>query len=70
MIVLVCHDDHQKVKGFLLKHDSWGSVPHLVRSGGATHVVATWCVLSDEVNAPLLVPLRFPSVFQFSMPSF
>ena len=70
VIVLVCHDDHQKVKGFLLKCGSWGSVPHLVRSGSAAHIVAIWPVLSGGFNAPLLWPLRFLAVFQFSMPSF
>ena len=70
VIVLVCHDDHQKVKGFLLRCGSWGSVPHLVRSGSAAHIVAIWHVLSGGFNAPLLLLLRFLAVFQFSMPSF
>ena len=39
VVVLACHDDHQKVKGFLLRHDSWGFVPLLMRSGGARHVM-------------------------------
>ena len=52
MVVVACHDDHQKVKGFLVKHGSWGTIPYLMRSGGATHIVATWHVLTSGVNAP------------------
>ena len=70
LIVLACHDDHQKVIGFLLRCGSWGFVPHLVRSGSATHIVAIWLVLSGGFNAPLLLPLRFLAIFQFSVPSF
>ena len=29
VVVFMCHDDHQKMKGFLSRHDSWGSVPHV-----------------------------------------
>ena len=70
MAVLVCHDDRQKVKGFLLKCDFWGFIPHLMRSGGARHVVATWHVLSGGFNAPLHVTLGFPTVFQFFVLNF
>ena len=59
VVVLACHDDHQKVKGFLLKHDSWGSVPHLMCSGNAIHIVATWHILTGGVNAPLVCLLGF-----------
>ena len=45
VVVPACHDDHQKVKGFLLKHDYWGSVSHLMLSGSTIHIVATWLVL-------------------------
>ena len=65
VVVLACHDDHQKVKGFLLKCDSWGSVPRLMRSGGAVHIVATWHVLTGGVNAPLMCLLGFSLIFSF-----
>ena len=68
--ILMCHDDRQKVKGFLLKCDFWGFIPHLMRSGGARHVVATWHVLSGGFNAPLHVTLGFPTVFQFFVLNF
>ena len=55
VVIAACHDDHQKVKGFLLRCGSWGSVPHLVRSGSAAHIVAIWHVLSGGFNAPLLL---------------
>ena len=70
VVVFTCHNDHQKVKGFLLKHDSWGFIPLLMRSGGAKHVVATWHVLSGGFNALLRVTLGFPANFQFSVLSF
>lgn len=70
MVVLACHDDRQKVKGFLLRCDSWGFVLHLMRSNDARHVVATWHVLSGGFNTPLHVTLEFPTVFQFFVLSF
>ena len=54
VVIGACHDDHQKMNGFLPRHGSWGIVPHLMRSGGATRVVATWHVLTGGVNAPLM----------------
>ena len=45
VVILTCHDGHQKMKGFLLRHDSWDCVPHLMCSGGAVRVVAMWHVL-------------------------
>ena len=68
MVVLMCHDDHQKMKGFLLRHGSWGSVPHLMRSGGTICIVATWYVMIGGFNAPLMCLLGFPLVFSFSCP--
>ena len=41
VVVMVCHNDHQKMKGFLTRHGSWGFAPYLMRNGGATHIVAT-----------------------------
>ena len=49
--VMVCNDDHQKMKGFLSRHGSWGFAPHLMHSGGATYIVATWSALTSGVNA-------------------
>ena len=43
MVNMACQDDHQKVKVFLTRHGSWGFVPHLMRSGDATHIVAHLC---------------------------
>ena len=54
VVVMACHDDHQKMKGFLPRHGSWGIIPHLMRSGGTTHIVATWRVLTGGVNAPFV----------------
>ena len=54
VIIVVCQDDHRKMKGFLTRHGSWGFVPHLMHSGDATHIVATWCVLTSGVNAPFV----------------
>ena len=54
MIIVACHDDHQKVKGFLPKHGSWDIVLHLMRNGSAMHIVATWRVLTSGVNAPFV----------------
>ena len=45
VVVITYHNDHQKMKGFLLKRDPWGSVPHLMRSGDAIRIVATLHVL-------------------------
>ena len=70
VVILACHDNHQKVKGFLLRRDSWGFVPHLMHSGGARHVMAMWRVLSGGFNAPLRVTLGFPTAFQLSVLSF
>ena len=54
MVVIVCHDDHQRVKGFLPKHGSWDLVPHLMHNGGVVHIVATWYALTGGVNAQLV----------------
>ena len=40
--------------------DSWGSVPHLMLSGGATRNVATWRVLIRGING---MTLGFPAGF-------
>ena len=53
-VVEMCHDDHQKVKGFLTGHGSWDFAPHLVCGGGTTCVMATWHVLISGVNAPIV----------------
>ena len=70
VVVVACHDDHQRIKGFLARHGSWGSVPHLMHSGGATHIVAMWCVLTNGVNAPFMLLLGFPLNFSFLCLSF
>ena len=54
MVVMTCHGDHQKMKGFLTGHGSWDFAPHLMHGGSATCVVATWCVLTNGVNAPIV----------------
>ena len=53
-VVVMCHDDHQKMKGFLIRHGSWDFAPHLMRRGGATHIIAMWRVLTSGVNAPIV----------------
>ena len=70
VVVFMCHDDHQKMKGFLSKHDSRGSVPHLMHSGDTVHIVATWHIMTGGVNTPLMCLLGFPLIFSFFMPSF
>ena len=72
MVIIACHDDHQKVKGCLPKHDSWGFVPHLMQSGGAlmhsggaVYIVATWHVMAGGVNVPLVWLFGFPAGFHF-----
>ena len=52
VVVIACHDDHQKVKGFLPRHGSWDLVSHLMRNGGVVHIMATWHALIGRVNAP------------------
>jgi len=42
------------MKGSLIQHGSWDFAPHLMRSGGATHIVAMWRVLTSGVNAPIV----------------
>ena len=54
MVVVVCQDDHRKMKGFLIKHGSWGFVLHLMHSGSATHIMVTWRVLTSGVNVPFV----------------
>ena len=39
MVILMCHDNHQKMKGFLIGHGSWDFAPHLMR-GATPH--ASW----------------------------
>ena len=70
VVVLTCHDNHQKVKGFLLRRDSWGSVSYLMRSGGTVHIVAMWRILTNGVNAPRMCLFGFPVDFQFFVPGF
>ena len=70
VVVLTCHDNHQKVKGFLLRRDSWGFVLYLMRSGSTVHIVAMWCILTSGVNAPRVCLFGFPADFQFFVPSF
>ena len=65
VVVVECQDDHQKMKGFLTRHGFWGFVPHSMCSGGATHIVAMWCVLTSGVNAPFVWLLVFPLNFSF-----
>ena len=72
VVIITCHDDHQKVKGCLPRHESWGFVPHLMRSGGtlmrsggAVHIVATWHIMVGGVNAPLVRLFGFPLAFDF-----
>ena len=65
MVVVMCHDDHQKMKGFLIGHGSWDFAPHLMLGGGATHTLATWCVLTSGVNAPIVWLLGFLLNFSF-----
>ena len=54
VVVMACHDDHQKMKGFLIKHGSWDFAPHLMRGGGIIYIVATWRVLTSRINAPIV----------------
>ena len=54
VIIVVCQDDHRKMKGSMTRHGSWGFIPHLMRSGGVTRIVATWRVLTSGVNAPIM----------------
>ena len=70
MVGLACHDDHQKVKGFLPRHDSWGSVPHLMSSGGAVPIVVTWHILMGRFDAPFVCLSSFPLIFSFLCPVF
>ena len=70
VVVIACCDDHQKVKGCLPRHDSWGFVPCLMQSGGtlmcsdgSVHIVATWHVMASGVNAPLVWLFGFPTGF-------
>ena len=70
VVVITCHDDHQKVKGFLPRHNSWGFIPYLMqsawalmRSGGAVHIMATWHVMAGGVNAPLVWLFGFSTSF-------
>ena len=65
VVVVVCHDDHQKMKGLLTEHGSWDFAPHLMQSGNATHIMATWRVLTSGVNAPTVWLLGFPLNFSF-----
>ena len=70
VVVFMCHDDDQKMKGFLSRHDSRGSVSHLMHSGDTVHIVATWHIMTGGVNTPLMCLLGFPLIFSFFMPSF
>ena len=60
----------KKRKVFFFFGFSWDFPSHLLCSGGAGCVVATWCGLRGEINAPPRVTLGFPVVFQFSVLSF
>ena len=63
VVVFMCHDDDQKMKGFLSRHDFWGFVPHLMRSGNIVHIVVTWHILTSGVNTPLMCLLGL--IFDF-----
>ena len=65
MVIMVCHDDYQKMKGFLTRLGSWDFAPHLMWSGSATHIMATWHVLTSGINAPTMWLLGFPLNFSF-----
>ena len=51
VVIVMCHDDHQKMKGFLIGYGSWDFTPHLMGGGSATRVVATLRVLTSGVNS-------------------
>ena len=51
VVIVMSHNDHQKMKGFLFEYGSWDFTPRLMRGGGATRVMATWRVLTNGVNA-------------------
>ena len=38
VVIMMCHDDHQKMNGFLTRLGSWDFALHLMRGGGATRV--------------------------------
>ena len=65
VVVMICHDDYQKMKGFLIKHGSWDFAPHLMHGGSATHIMATWRVQTSGVNAPIVWLLAFLLNFSF-----
>ena len=65
VVIVTCHNNHQKMKGFLHRHGSWGIVPYLMHNGDATRIVATWRVLTNEVNAPFVWLFGFPLNFSF-----
>ena len=65
VVVVACHDNHQKMEGFLPRHGSWGIIPHLMRSGSAMLIVAMWRVLISGVNASFVWLLGFPLNFNF-----
>ena len=65
VVVMAHHDDHQKMKSFLPIHGSWGNIPYLMHSGDATHIVATWRVLINGINASVVWLLGFPLNFSF-----
>ena len=54
VVIAACHDDHQKAKGFLPRHDYWDLIPHLMHSGSAVHIIAMWRALTGGINAPLV----------------
>lgn len=49
----------------MVRCDSWGSIPHLMHSGDAVHIMAMWCVLIGGVNAPCVCLFGFLADFQF-----
>ena len=65
MVVMIYHENYQKMKGFLIRHGSWDFAPHLMHGGSATHIMATWRVLTSGVNAPIVWLLGFPLNFSF-----
>ena len=50
---------------FLPIHGSWSNIPYLMHSGDATHIMATWRVLINRVNASVVWLLCFPLNFSF-----
>ena len=54
VVVMMCNDEHKKMKGFLVEYGSGDFAPHLMRGGGTTCIMATWHVLTSGVNVPIV----------------